>query len=445
MDIISEFVIPIIIIFVLIILNGLFVGAEFSIVGAPHTRLAQLAGEGITAAKRVLSILRNPDRQNRYIATAQVGITIASLGLGMYGEHTIADWLAAPLERLGIFSNALAHTIAFVLSIGLLTYIHVVIGEMIPKSIALQSAETTVIKLVTPMTIAERLFFPAVWALNTIGNQIMKIIGIPPADASARLLSPEELEFVVEESFEGGLIDANEQLFIENIFDMSDRAVGQVMTPRNRITAIPVTMGENAVLKRACQARFTRLPVFNENLDNIIGIIHLKDLARQQIDSEKEFVLHDLLRPAIYVPESLSLEDMLVRFRKEGFQMAVVVDEFGGTAGIVTIEDIVEEVVGEILDEFDQEITPIQQIDSYHLRVRGDLLIDELNQHFDIRISHPDADTVGGLLMAHLGRIVHPGDIVEMNGIKFEAETVKGLVIQTVLVTLPTTNLTDDD
>jgi CBS domain containing-hemolysin-like protein len=436
----SEYLIPLLIIFFLILLNGLFVAAEFAIVGAPHTRIAQRSEQGSKTAKKILSILRDPDRQNQYIATAQVGITIASLGLGMYGEHTIADWLIPPLEHLGFFSVALAHSIAAIISIGLLTYLHVVIGEMVPKTLALQSAETTVIRLSNPMTIAQRIFYPVVWGLNTIGNQILKIIGIQPAEAGTRLMSPEELEFVVEESYEGGLIEANEQLFIENIFDLSERTVGQVMTPRNRITGIRTTMEEKSIILRACQSRFTRLPVYSDDLDHIIGLLHIKDLARHQVNPGKEFNLKELIRPPVYVPESLSLEDMLVLFRRDGFQMAIVIDEFGGTAGLVTIEDLVEEVVGEILDEFDQEIMPIQQIESNVLRVRGDLLIDELNQLYDLSILHPDADTVGGLLMAQLGRIVNPGDKIEINNIKVEVETVKGLVIQTVFIILPSEN-----
>jgi len=433
----SEYLIPILIIFFLILLNGLFVAAEFAIVGAPNTRIAQRAEKGSALAKRVLTILRDPDRQNQYIATAQVGITIASLGLGMYGEHTIANWLIPPIEHLGVFTVSVAHSIAIIISIGGLTYLHVVIGEMVPKTIALQSAETTVLRLVTPMTFAERLFSPVVWVLNGIGNQILKLLGIQPAEGSARLMSPEELEFVVDESFEGGLVEANEQLFIENIFDLSERTVGQVKTPRNHIIGIPTTMDEQSVLLRACQARYTRLPVYNEDLDHITGILHLKDLARQQVDPEKDFILTDIISPPKYVPESLSLEDMLVQFRRERFQIAVVIDEFGGTAGVVSIEDLVEEVVGEILDEFDQEILPIQEIEENVLRVRGDLLIDELNQHFDLNIPHPDADSVGGLIMAQLGRIVNPGDKIVIDGVRMEVETVKGLVIQTVFVTIP--------
>ena len=431
------YLVPIGVIALLILFNGLFVAAEFSVVGASRTRIAQRAEEGSAVAQRVLEILQNADLQNRYLATAQVGITVASLGLGMYGEHAVADWLIGPLESLGVFAIPLAHTISAVVSIGFLTYLHVVIGEMIPKSIALQSADQMVLRLERPMGLMDKIFRPIVVVLNGLGNGVVKLLGIQPASESAHLMSPDELEMIVEESYKGGLIQADEQLFIENILDLSERSVGHVMTPRTRITGIPITASEKSVLTRACEARFTRLPVYDGNLDQIVGILHLKDLARQQMHPDEAFDLRGLARPAIFVPESLSLEDLLRRFRRENIQMAVVFDEYGGTAGLVTIEDLVEEVVGEILDEFDQEIAPMKQIRPGVIRVRGDLLLDELNQHYDLHLAHPDADTVGGLLMTLLGRVLRPGDEVVHGGARFKVETVKGLAVQTVIVELP--------
>lgn len=428
---------PATIIALLILLNGLFVAAEFSIVGAPQTRLAQLAEDGSRLARQVLSVIRHPDRQNRYIATAQVGITLASLGLGMYGEHAVAEWLAKPLQQQAQLAEPLAHSLAIVLAISLLTYLHVVVGEMVPKSLALQSAETTVLRLQRPMELMQRLFLPVVFLLNAIGNGILRLLRIPPVPPGSRLMSPEELELIVDESYAGGLIEADEQLFIENIFDLSHRTVGQVMTPRNRIAGIPAEADEGSVLELVCQSSFTRYPVYEESLDQITGILHTKNLARQQVHRDEAFDLSQLSRPALFVPESLSLEELLVRLRREAIQMAIVIDEFGGTAGLVTMEDLVEEVVGEILDEFDQEITPIQVLEPGKLRVRGDLLLDELNQHYDIDLTHPDADTVGGLLMAELGRVVRPGDRLEEGGLRIEVETVNGLAVQTVLIHLP--------
>ena len=421
----------------LIFLNGLFVAAEFAIVSAPHTRIAQQANVGSITAKRVLGTLRNPDLQNRYIATAQLGITIASLALGMYGEQVVAHWLLEPLNRLGRLAEPAAHSLAAMLAIGLLTYLHVVLGEMIPKSIALQSAETTVLRLDSTMTLTQMVFLPVTAVLNALGNLIIRALRIPPADAGSRVMSPQELELIVEESFAGGLIQADEQLFIENILDLSERTVGQVMTPRTRLVGLAVNASLEHTLSLICEVRFTRYPIYAGNLDQIVGILHIKSLARWLVRPKGDFDSLKLSSQPVFVPESLSIEKMLVRFRREGLQMAFVVDEYGGIAGIVTIEDLVEEVVGEIHDEFDQEIPPVQVIEPGRLRVRGDVLLAELNQHYDLNLNHPEASTLGGMMMALLGRVLKPGDLAKVDNASFEVESVKGLAIQTVLVNLP--------
>ncbi len=437
----SEYVLPLAVIGLLILLNGLFVAAEFAIVAAPRTRVAQAMEAGSRPASYVLAILNDTKRQNLYLATAQIGITVASLGLGMYGEHTVAEWLLHPLQQiswLAGWSETLAHTIATVLAIGLLTYLHVVLGEMVPKSLAIQHAESTVLRVAPAMRLIQKLFWPVVFLLNSIGNGLVRLMGIPPADIRTRLFSAQELEFLVEESTEGGLIEPEEQLFIENIFDLRERSVSQVMTPRNQISGIAVTAGEAEVLAHVCAGHHTRYPVYEEDLDEIVGILHAKTLARQQARrATQPFDLRQLLRPTLYVPESLPLDEMLARFRRERVQMAIVVDEYGGTAGLVTLEDVIEEVVGEILDEFDEELPPLEEIQPGLVRVRGDLLVEEINQLYDLELKHPEADTVGGLVMSLLGRVAQAGDVVESQGVTFEVETVRGLAVQTVLVRLP--------
>jgi CBS domain containing-hemolysin-like protein len=436
----TEYLVPLAIIGLLILLNGLFVAAEFAIVAVPRTRVAQAMEAGSRTASYVLAILNDAKRQNLYLATAQIGITIASLGLGMYGEHVVAEWLLHPLERLSGLagqSEALAHTIATVLAIGLLTYLHVVLGEMVPKSLAIQHAESTVLRIAPPMRLIQKLIWPIVALLNGIGNGIVRLMGIPPADVQTRLFSPQELEFLVEESTEGGMIEPEEQLFIENIFDLRERSVSQVMTPRNQISGIAITANEARVLTHVCEGHHSRYPVYDEDLDEVVGILHAKTLARQQARrSTQPFDLQPLLRPALYVPESLSLEKMLARFRRERSQIAIVVDEFGGTAGLVTLEDVIEEVVGEILDEFDEEQPPLEEIEPTLIRVRGNLLVDEINQLYDLDLEHPEADTVGGLVMSLLGRVAQAGDVVASQDVTFEVESVRGLAVQTVLVRL---------
>ncbi|MEA3336044.1 MAG: hemolysin family protein [Chloroflexota bacterium] len=435
----TEYLIPILVIAFLILLNAFFVAAEFAIIAVPRTRIAQAAEKGSKAARDVLRILIDPDEQNRYLATAQIGITIASLGLGMYGEHVLAGWLLEPLSRFENLAEPLAHTIASIVAIGLMTYLHVVLGEMVPKSLAIQYAEATVLRLNGPMRFIRRIFSPLVSFLNAIGNAIVRLMGIPPASEDARLLSAEELEFIAEESAEGGLMDADDLLFIENIFDLRERTVGQVMTPRNHIMGIPASDSEAGVMRFVCEARHSRFPVYEQDLDDVIGIVHIKTLARREVNhvEGEEFDLLQLLRPVIYVPESLPLDDMLARFRRERNQLAIVVDEYGGTAGLVTLEDVIEEVVGEILDEFDLEIAPLEQVEPGLLRARGDLLVDELNQLAGLNVAHPGADTVGGLVMSLLGRVAEAGDIVVQDGVTFEVESVMGLAVQQVLVRLP--------
>lgn len=434
----SEYLVPMLIIGFLILLNALFVAAEFAIVAAPRTILTQAAERGSGSARNVLTILADPAQQNRYLATAQIGITIASLGLGMYGEHTVAEWLYYPLSRITPLAEPLAHSIATVLAIGVLTYLHVVLGEMVPKSLAIQYADTSVLRLDAPMRIMRKIFSPIVLVLNGIGNGVVRLMGIPPVNAQARLFSADELEYLMEESAEVGLMEPAEQLFIENIFDLRQRTVGQVMTRRKQVVGLPINANEEETLRFVCQGRHSRFPVYDKGLDNIVGVLHVKTLARQQANRDRQsFDLRQLARPVAFVPESLSLDEMLIRFRRDRRQLAIVVDEYGGTAGLVTLEDIIEEVVGEILDEFDQEIAPLERLEEGLVRVRGDLLVDELNQLCDLALPHPESDTVGGLVMASLGRVAEQGDSIAVDGVTLEVEAVEGLTVQTVLVRLP--------
>lgn len=437
----SEIALPILNIFLLIVINGIFVAAEFGIAASPRARIAQLAESGSAAAQRVLNILRQPHLLNRYISTAQVGITIASLGLGMYGEHAVAEWLIGPLEHLGWFGVATAHTIATILSVGVLTYLHVVVGEMVPKSLALQAPTGTAINLTGLMTVADRLFLPMTVTLNIVGNAILRWIGLE-TNTTNRLISAAELEYIVEESTVGGLLDPVEQVYLVNVIDFSERTVGQVMTPRPRMTAISVEATLAETLQTVYAKRHSRYPIFAADRDHIVGILHLKDLARhlhrRGAAAPAPFSLHTIMRQAYFIPETLSLEQMLEKFRKEHIQIAVAVDEFGGTAGIVTLEDLAEEIIGEIQDEFDVELEPFVEIGPQQLRVRGDLLLDELNQHFELMIEHEEAETVGGLLMSELGHVAEVGESVVYKGVTFVVESVEGLAVRTALVTLPT-------
>ncbi len=440
-----EYLLPVFIITALIFFNGLFVAVEFAVVASSRARMAQMANGGSAPAVKVMGILTDTRGQTRFIIMAQLGITLSSLGLGMYGEHTIAEWFLALLEHygveMGLISVAAAHSAALVLAIGLMTYLHVVFGEVMPKSLALQAPEATALRVIGPFSIIERIFSPAIYVLNAIARAITRAFGVPERGAQDHMISPQELELIVEESFEEGLIAPSEQLYIENILDMRERTVGQVMTPRTRIVGIPTDQSEQEILRLVCASNHSRYPIYDGDLDKIRGFFHVKDLARHlQLGADAgPLDLRNMAqnRPVMVVPETLSLDLMLARFRAEKGALAVVIDEFGGTAGIVTFEDLLEEVVGEIQDEFDVERAPFEFVGDTRLRVDGSLLLHELNQHFDINYDAEEVDTVGGLIMAHLGRIPVVGDVVELNGIRYEVEQVAGRAVDSALVELP--------
>jgi CBS domain containing-hemolysin-like protein len=439
----TEFLIPIAVITVLVLLNGLFVAAEFAIIGVRPTRITQLVEEGNRTAAGIKRILDSPLLQDQYIATAQLGITIASLGLGMYGEHVIAEWLLGPLEAWVHLDEATAHAIAAIIALSLLTFAHVVIGEMVPKSLALQYAERTVLGIASLMRAANLLFYPAVWLLNLIGNSMLRLFGIPPAAAQGRNYSPQELALLVEESHEGGLLTDSEERLLHNIFDLSERRVRQVMTPRLRIAGIPLDIDEKSLLDLVATSPYSRFLVYEGDLDNVIGLLLLKDIVRQQI-SQEPFDLKNLLRYIPVVPETLRVEQLLIAFKRLRVHMALAIDEYGGTAGLVTLEDLVEEVVGEVRDEFDQgELPLLREVEPGVLLVRGDFLLDDLREDTSLNLPEdedlPDVETVGGLVISLLGRPAHPNDCVTLNGATFTVERVDGRAIALVRIEVETT------
>ncbi|MBI3927822.1 MAG: HlyC/CorC family transporter [Armatimonadetes bacterium] len=429
----SEYLVPFLIMTVLIALNGVFVAAEFAIVGSSKTRLASLAEQGSAGARALLSIRRDPDKMNRYIATAQVGITLASLGLGMYGEPVVARWLGGSPRAHEGDGHGVGLTVAAIL---LLTYPHVVLGEMVPKSVALESPVRAALALRHVMSLVERLTLPLVVSLNAIGNGLMRLCRIPPVDESRHLYSPEELELVVRESHEGGLVGTTEELMVENIFDLSERTAGQVMTPRTRVEGLRVELSLKEALARVCETGFSRHPVYRESLDHVAGLLYTKDLARHYAHHGTAGTIPELMRPARFVSEATPVEKLLQIFRQEHLQMAVVLDEFGGTAGVVTLEDVVEEVVGEIQDEFDEEQPLVRELGPRVYEVRGELLLQELEQNLDRPLSHPEVDTVGGLFLASLHDVPENGALIEWAGIRWTALEVSGSAVLRVQVDL---------
>jgi CBS domain containing-hemolysin-like protein len=426
-----------IIIAILILINGLFVAAEFAIIGVRPTRIAQLAAAGNRAAGWVQGILDDRRKVDRYIATAQLGITLASLGLGMYAEPAIAHLIEGPLHDWFGLEGAIVHTISFILALALITYLHVVIGEMVPKSLALQNAEGTVLTLATPMSLTGKLFSIPVTLLNRIGLWTLKLLRIPPPGEDSRLYSTDELELLVSESYAEGLLEDHEQELVSNILDFAAERVEQVMMPRPMMVAIPVDIDEGELLALFSKTPYNRLPVYRDTIDDVIGVVHLKDLVRQQL-SEQPFELRGMLRPVPFVPETLPVKTLLSEFQRQRQQIAIVIDEHGGTLGLVTMEDLLEEVVGEVRDEFDvEEEEPVTLVEPGHLIVQGTVQLEDVEAYVSIGQHEHDVQTVGGLVWAQLGRRPVVGDEVAVGRVTLRVEAMAGLTITHVSLFFP--------
>ncbi|MFK7800781.1 MAG: hemolysin family protein [Anaerolineae bacterium] len=409
----TSWLIPVAIIIVLIIANGIFVAAEFAIIGVRPSQLEAIIQDGgDPRSQEIYETVVSPDKQDRYIATAQLGITIASLGLAMYAEPAIEHLLVPYIENwFGITDHVRAQNITtFAIVLPILTYLHVVIGEMVPKAFSLANAIDTAMVLQAPMRFFRFILSPLITVLNWIGNGLLGLMNLPPAQP--RPHSSEEIEHLVAESAEGGFIDEDEQEIIRNIFDFSERQVVHVMTPRRKVETFQLDTPADELIREVAQSTHTRFPIYERNIDNVVGILHMRDLIPWSLDSTGEFVLADLLSPTTAVTENTMVETMLERFRQEHSHMAIVLDERGGMAGVVTLEDLIEEVVGEVRDEFDVEREPVFEIEPGVIEVDGDVLVRALFELGAVteEMDLPDVETVGGLITTRLGRPAVEGD-----------------------------------
>ena len=420
------------IIVLLVLANAVFVAAEFAIVGAPRATIEHRASQGSRLAQRVFRILDNPRLQDRYIATTQVGISVASLGLGMYGEHVLADWIAVWLEPLSMPRWIAAHALASGIAIALLTYLHIVVGEMVPKALALQSAQTTVLFVSPFINALEVPIRPLVLGLNGAGNVLLRMIGIRRQEVEAeRLHTSEELQYIIRESQEGGLLRGEAGQILRELFEFGDLTARQVMVPRVRLVGIPAGTTVDQLRQIVRDAPFTRYPVFIGDLDNIIGSLHIKAILRHLI-AEQPIRAQDA-RPLPHVPMTLQLDEVLAAMRRYRTQMAVVMDEHGGSAGLITIEDLFEEVVGEI--EEGRGRTPIVRERSGRLLVRGTVRLKDAGDALGCSVDHPDVQSVSGLVLALLGRPAVVGDVVTWKGARIEVTAVSGRGVAEASVT----------
>ena len=415
----DSIVLPLLIIAVLIVLNGVYVAAEFAIVGAPRLAIERRARDGERLAGVVHRILEQPREQDRFIATAQLGITLASLGLGMYGEHVLAGWFAAALEDWGASRWIAAHTVATVVSVMVLTYFHIVIGEMVPKSLALQRAERTVLWITPPMLWTKRLLYPLVIGLNAAGNGVLRLLGLDrQVPTHEKYYTPEELELVIRESELAGALSAESGHLLREIFHFGELTAAQVMAPRVHVIGLAVGSTPAEIEDVLARSPHTRYPMYELDLDHLIGMVHVKDLLRI-ILAHRPLDRTDA-RAMPTVPETASLDVVLAVMRKERTQMAAVVDEYGGTAGIVTLQDLFDEVVGRIADEPAPGAAEFRRDDEGRLRVPGTARLDEVGERLQVELRHDEVTSVSGLVLMQLGRPPRIGDRVRHGGVLFE-------------------------
>jgi CBS domain containing-hemolysin-like protein len=414
----------IIVVVVFLLLNAFYVAAEFALVGAPKSAIEHKAGEGDRMAVRLLKLLGSSSLQDNYIATAQFGITVASLGLGMFGEHGLAEYLAPHLEWMGRFRWMTAHTLASIIAIGVLTCGHIVIGEMLPKSIALQHTERVARWLYWPMRVSWFAAFPFVWTFSRIGAITMRLLGIKrSAQTDDQLHTVDELRMIVEESEEGGALRAESGRLLGELFEFGDLTASQVMVPRVRVVGVPLGATPADLRALLLSRLYTRYPVYDQDLDHIVGMMHVKDLLRRILADEPVGAAD--LRSMPVVPETAPLDDVLKVMQRANAHMAMVIDEHGGTAGTISIEDLSEEVVGEIAEDA-SEVPSLLEESRGVWRVAGTARIDEVGQKYDLELEHEDVDSVSGLVLARLGRPPVVGDVIDFEQLRFEVLSLAG-------------------
>lgn len=428
----------------LVLLNGFFVASEFALVAVRRTRMDQLAEAGNNTAKIVKAVTGDLDR---YIAATQVGITIASLLLGGIGEHVLEPLLGnalrtamVPAEFLGITRAA----VAFVLAYFLMTTMHVVIGELVPKSIALQRTESTALFIVRPMILAAKFFSPLVWLLNGIGGLLLRAIGMHSLDESGQVHSPEELDLIFTQSFQGGELTGTELELLHRVVRFSDLCAREVMVPRVEIGALPLEISLGDLEKYLYTEPHNRIPIYQDSLDSVVGIAHLKDLVKLEANLRKKpsagtkmLSLRELMRPVLTVPETLTIDKLLGKFKNQHQQLAIVIDEFGGTSGLVTMGDFLTQVFGDMQDEFDTNEPEIVESEDGSVTFSGRIRIETINDKFGTGFSDEVADTMAGLVLDELGRSAQLDDEVKINQAVLKVVGLERLRITRLQMQLP--------
>ena len=407
---------------VLVGLNAFFVAAEFALVRVRESRIVQLEQEGSTRAGVVRETLRDLDSN---LSVCQVGITVASLALGWVGEPAVSHLIEPVLGGIGVASERVVTIVSVAVGFGVITYAHLVFGEQAPKYYSIQRAEQVSLWISRPLNLFRLVLRPVVWVVNASTNFILRPWGIRLGE-EMEAHSEEELRIMITSSTASGVLEPEEREYLNNVFDFGDRVAREVMVPRPDIEALSAEAPLPDLAERAAFGRYTRYPVFEGDLDHVLGAVHIKDLFRAAAEEPEGFDIHELIRECLVVPENKPIEQILREFQKRKLQMAIVIDEWGSVEGLITIEDILEEIVGEIQDEFDEGEAAIEQIGDDLYAVDGRIPITEVNEHFKLDLPHEDFDTIGGFILGSLGRPPEVGDTVEADGAVINVKSVDG-------------------
>src|SRR5687767_5466991 len=408
----------------LVLGNAFFVAAEYALVTARRSRLNELAEHGSVRARLALRIMDSPVR---FIGTVQLGITGFSIALGAVGEPIVEHWLDDPILSTGV---------AFLLAFAFVTYLHVTLGELVPKAIALTKNESTALWVALPIEAVYIVSYPLVWFLQQSANAFTRLFGIQPAPAGIIAHTEEDIRLIVAQAEEGGVIEEAEEEMVYKVFDFADKEVSEVMVPRPEVVALSVELPTQECLAAVIDSPYTRYPVYRGSLDDVLGILHVRDLFRALYDRGIDNVeIEELVRPAYVVPETKDLAAMLTEFRRTNQHLAIVVDEYGSFQGIVTLEDLLEEIVGEIEDEFDLPDESVERIDDDTIRIDGTFPIDDFNEQFGTHIPIEDYHTIGGFVFGRLGRAADVGDSMDFDGMRFDVVEIEGSRIHKLAVT----------
>jgi CBS domain containing-hemolysin-like protein len=424
----------------LVLLNGFFVAAEFAMVKVRSTRIDTLLQEGNTRARFAKKVV---DHLDTYLSACQLGITLASLGLGWIGEPAVAAMIEPVMISWG-FPAQVIHTVSFVIAFSIITALHIILGELAPKSLAIQKADRVTLWTSVPLIAFYKLMYPFIWILNTISNWILRMVGIQVVNEHEAAHTEEEIRILMEESHKQGYINKTELTFVDNIFDFAETNAREIMIPRTDMVCLDVqdTFSEN--LDKALSEELTRYPVCDDDKDNIIGFVHVKDILKAVAKGTNPN-LREMVREVTAIPETMHISDLLKVLQKNRTQMAIVVDEYGGTAGMVTVEDILEEIVGEIEDEFDEDRSWIEMQDNNTYSVDARIQLDEFNEFFEVQLETEEVDTFGGWICLHTELPPKVNSKIEYNEYEFIITEADHMRVNRVLVRKNRESLMADD